>query len=216
MERLLLEGTCLTMHVPRIHFLRSRPNWVSNQDIMATSWVILGATCCQLRIYCIQIAPLSKSPFSPQDSSTEWPSSWGMDDSTWGQGWAEYLAPSIILGGPKAPNVSRRKKLAPSRIIVFIQENNKLQEKACPSMTPSTPLRPHPLCAILGLIHGMFSSILSAIITHLGPLSPIMCHLAARLWHVLGHLGRQHRTPWAHETPKMADPTHYVPSRAHL
>jgi len=106
---------------------------------MATSWVILGATCCQLRIYCIQIAPLSKSPFSPQDSSTEWPSSWGMDNSTWGQGWAEYLAPSINLGGPKAPNFSRRKKLAPSRIIVFIKENSKFQEKACPSMTPSTP-----------------------------------------------------------------------------
>ena len=138
------------------------------------------------------------------------------DDTTWGQGWAEYLAPSNILPGFQGPNFSQRKKLAPSRIIVFMKQNSKFQEKACPSMTPSTPRRPDPLCAILGSILGMFWTILSAIITHLGLLPPIMCHFAAQLWHVLGHLRRQHRSPWARETPKMADPTHYVPSRAHL
>lgn len=160
--------------------------------------------------------PIEKAPSPPKT-----PPQSGLRLGGWmtvlGAGVGRSTWPLVLLFlGPKAPNVSRRKKLAPSRIIVFIKENNKFQEKACPSMTPSTPLRPHPLCVILGLILGMFSTILSAIITHLGPLSPIMCHLAARLWHVLGHLGRQRRSPWAHETPKMANPTHYVPSRAHL
>ena len=63
------------------------------------------------------------------------------------------------------------------------------------------------------LSFGMFWTIFSAIISHLGPLPPIMCHLAAHLWHVLPHLGRQHRSSWAQETPEMADPTRYVPCR---
>ena len=103
----------------------------------------------------------------------------------------------MSLGGRNLPH---------QESLFLLKENIKFQEKACPSMTPSTPLRPHPLCTILRFILGMFSSILTAIIIHLGPLSPIMCHLAACLWHVLGHLGRQHRSPWAHETPKRPTP----------